>query len=357
MNTIILDNGITYEWVGKEILDSTVRESVCHNELLEDHKWYRELLDFTETLLINPEQKYSSRLANWWLSRVDEMGLKKQRNFVFGPKKWMSQVEFWEKFTMSYLMSEWAKNGMGLVGASDTIQAEIASINEQAKDLVEWYDITYAEEMVKTLTKGFEITSTDWAWSACARDGEALFSEKHKLKDGTTFSNLIKTSVDYTDVEDWKAKLQSAIDMLKTMKFDNGKKVRQPKWEAYKLFCSRLRETYWLEVINNNSNKAGIWTNAEKENTFSFQNNLVQVVAIDLLWDLDVDGNTIWNDDMWFVSNPTAIKKLKAFKDAQLYTPKIKTWENNETDEISTSIRAIIWTWHYDAEFAIVWAK
>lgn len=352
-----LDNWMTYENIGRETLDAHIVASVKQNELMEDHKMYQELLDFANVTLLNPDQKYSSRLPNGWLKKVAETGTKTQRSFTFGPKKWMSQVEYGEKFTISFLLNEWTKSWKNIDGAPDNIQAEALGIAGQVQDLIEWYDITYAEELVKTLAKGFEVTSSEGPWSACARDWFSLFYNAHELRDSTTFSNIIEGDVDYTDVNSGKAKLQDAIDKLKTMRFDNGKKIKQPKWEPYKLFCSRVRETYWLEVINNWSDKAWLWSNSAKENTFSFQNNLVQVVAIDLLWDLDVDWNVIGNDDMWFVSNPMAVRKLEAFKCAQLYPPRIKTWENDETDEVNTSIRAIIGTGHYDAEFAIVGCK
>lgn len=355
MDTITtLENGISYEWVGRELLDTTVSTSVGHNNLLEDHSSYRTLLDFTTVPMFNPDQKYSSRLPNGGLKKVTETWTKSSRSMSFGPKKGMSQVEYWEKFSISYLMNEWTKKSNTMNWAPEATQAELLSIAEQAKDLVLGYDITYAEEMVKILTKWFEVTTAEGPGSASARDGYALFHNAHKLKSDETFSNLVSWLVDFNDVTSWQAKLQEALNKLKTMKFDNGKKIKQPKWEPYKLFCSRLRETYWLEVINNGSSNAWTWANSNKVNTFTFKNNLVQVVALDLLGDLDVNGEVVWHDDMWFVSNPSAIRTLQAFKDAKLYEPRVKTWENNETDEVNTSIRAVIGTGHYDAEFAIV---
>lgn len=240
-----------------------------------------------------------------------------------------------------------------LKGASDGVQAELAESTEQAKDLVQGYDITYAEEMVKVLTKGFSVSAVEGPGSACARDGLSLFNASHELKDGTTFSNVV-TGAAYTDVATGATKLQAALNILKNIKLDNGKKMAQPKGEPYKLYCSRVKETFWLEVINNGSDKAGTGNNSAKENTFSFRNNLVQVVVIDLLGDVDADGNTIGTDEMFFVANPTAVRKMKALRCANLYEPLVKKWMNDETDEINTSIRAIVGAGHFDAEFAIV---
>ncbi len=49
----------------------------------------------------------------------------------------MSQREIGEKFTMSFLMSQWAKNSMNLEGAPMGIEAELIEVGEQAKDLVQ----------------------------------------------------------------------------------------------------------------------------------------------------------------------------------------------------------------------------
>lgn len=351
-----LDNWLTFEGSGYEVLDAYVVDTIKQNELMEDHKQYKSLLDYTDTTLLHPDQKFSSRTPNGWLKSITETGVKPQRDFTFWPKKGLSQREIWEKFTMSYLMTEWARKAKNLEWAPMPIEAELIDIWEQAKDLVQGYDITYAEEMVKVLTLGFSVTTAEGPGSACARDGLSLFNGSHLLKDGTTFSNLVTDTIDYSSVASGQTALQKALDLLKTMKFDNGKKIRQPKGEPYKLYCSRVRETYWLEVINNGSDKAGTGNNSAKENTFSFRNNLVQVVAVDLFGDTDADGNTIGTDNNWFLANPMAVKKMKALRCANLYSPRIKNFENDETDEINTSIRAIVGAGHYDAEFTIVWS-
>jgi hypothetical protein len=45
---------------------------------------------------------------------------------------------------------------------------------------------------------------------------------------------------------------------------------------------------------------------------------------------------------MFFVVNTEMVQKLQALRCANLYAPRIKTWENDETDEMNTSIRAIV---------------
>ena len=354
LNIETIDNWITFEGSGRVLFDSLVTETIKQNELMEDHKQYIGLLDYTDTTLLHPEQKFSSRTPNGWLKGIDETGIKPTRDFTFWPKKELNQREIGEKFTNSYLFTQWSRNAQNIKGAPDMIQAEFVNSGEQAKDLVVAYDITYAEEIVKVLAKGFSVSADKWPWSACARDGLSLFNASHLLKDWTTFSNINTTPINYSNVASGQAVLQDMLDKLKTMKFDNGKKIRQPKWEPYKLYCSRLRETYWLEVINNGSDKAGIGWNSAKENTFSFRNNLVQVVPLDLLGDTDANGDLIGTDNMIFLSNPMAVKKMKTLRCANLYSPRVKVWENEETEELNTSIRAIVWASHFDAEFSIV---
>jgi len=352
VDLITLDNGILYEGKWGEILDAYVSETIKQNELLEDHKQYKALLDYTDTTLLNPDQKFSSRTPNGGLKGITETGIKTNREFNFGPKKGLSQREIWEKFDMSYLMTQWAKKAQNLKGAPEGVQAELVQISDQARDLVQGYDITFAEEMVKNLTLGFSVTAAEGPGAASARDWLSLFNASHELKDGSTFTNVVSGAA-YTDVATGQAQLQVALDALKTMKFDNGKKIRQPKGEAYKLYCSRVKETFWLEVINEGSDKAGTGNNSAKKNTFSFKNNLVEVVVLDLLGDTDTDGNTIGTDSMFFVTNPKAVRDMKAFRSASLYSARVKTFENDETDVMSTSIRAIIWVGAYDAEFCV----
>ena len=349
-----LDNWISYEGKGWELLDAYVTETIKQNDLMEDHKQYKSILDFTDTTLLNADQKFSSRTPNGGLKDITEAGIKNQREFAFWPKKGLSQREIGDKFTMTYLFTQWARKAKNLKGAPESVQAELVLVKDQSQDLVQGYDITFAEELVGVPAKGFSVVSVwDGLTNACARDGLALFSAVHELKDWTTFSNIV-TGAAYTSIAVGQTQLQSALDALKTMKFDNGKKVEQVKWEAYKLYCSRVKETFWLSVINDGSDNSGVGTNSAQKNTFNFKNNLVEVVVLDLLWDTDSNGDAIGTDEMFFVANPKYIRKAKALRCANLYSPRIKTWENDETDEMNTSIRAIVGAGSFDLEFWMI---
>ena len=352
VDLVELDNWILFEGSGRETLDGLIIETIRQDNMMEDHKQYGALLDYTDSTLLNPDQKYSSRIPNKGLKWITETGIKPQRDFNFWPKKGISQREIWEKFSMSYLMSQWARKWQNLAGAPDGIQAELIDIAEQARDLVNAYDITYAEEKVKLYTLGFEITTAEWPWSACARDWEPLFSLIHELKNWDTFSNLVTWDA-YASIATGTAKLQEAIDLSKAIKFDNGKKVRKPK-EAYKFYVSRDKSVFWKQVLNDGSEFSGQWENANQKNQFNFKGNLVMLIELDLLWDDDVDGDVIGTNEMAFLTNPTYIKEGKAVRNAMLYQPRVKNFENDETDVMSTSIRAIIGVWHFDAEFGVI---
>lgn len=349
-----LDNGITFEGKGGELFDAYISKTINQSDLMDDHKSYKAKLGYTDTALLNPDQKFSSRLPNGGLKKITEKGLKNKRSLNFGPKKGLGQVEFGDEFSNTFLFSQWARTAQNLKGANDGIQAELATSGEQAKDLMTGYDITYAETMVKVPAYGFSVSAAEGYGSACARDGLSLFNDSHEyLDNGTTAtqSNIV-TGAAYTDVATGQGKLQDAIDLLKTMKFDNGKKVKQGK--MYTIFCSREKENFWLEVINNGSDKAGTGSNSAKENVFSFRNNLVKVEVLDLLGDSDSDGVTIGTNEMFFVANMEMVTKLQALRCANLYSPRVKTWENDETDELNTNIRAIVGADHFDLEFAMV---
>jgi hypothetical protein len=45
---------------------------------------------------------------------------------------------------------------------------------------------------------------------------------------------------------------------------------------------------------------------------------------------------------MVFLSNMKAVEDFRALRCAELYSPYMKTWVNDSTDEMNTSIRAIV---------------
>jgi len=361
MTDIRLENGFDYNGAaGSELLDANVIETMDQTDLLPDYKMYKALLDVTMVPIINPSQKYGAKYANGWLQKKEERGNKAERALNFWPKKWIYQEVFSEKFSMSEELTEWIRSSNTIAWAPEGIQAEYVSIAEQMQDLVEWYDITWADLLVRLYTKWFVMTASEGPGSPTAK-GVALFGT-HTLLNGETFSNLYGTTIDYdnateaTAIASGKTALQSMLNSLKWFTNDNGRKIRQTGWKGYNLYCSRIRETFWLQVLNDGSDQSGRGENSAEKNQFKFRNNNVNLKVIDTLWDLDeVTGENIGNNDMVFTTNPEYLRKQKAFKCYELYSPKIKNWMNEDTDEIFNSLKCSIWADHYYAEYWIIW--
>jgi hypothetical protein len=163
------------------------------------------------------------------------------------------------------------------------------------------------------------------------------------------------TGPSYTSIAVGATQLQSAIDKLKAMRDLNGKKIMAPS-VPHVLYCSRSREVFWRQVLNNDSPLSGLGV-SDQQNTFRFRGNMVKIEVVHLLGDNDYKGATIGGDDFWFVANPTYLSFAKALRTYRLYEPRIKTYENDATDEMMTSIRAVIGADAYAAELGIVGAQ
>lgn len=351
-DNVVLNNDITYEGSGRSTLDALIVESINRDDIMPEHKNYASMLEFTDTTLVSPDQKFGSKSAPKPLRDVTETGVKERVDFLFGPKKGVYQKEIAGEFSMSYLFSRWAKEANTVEGAPGNIQAELADVASQSRDLVMAYDMRYATELVKVITKGFTVSAAEGPGSATPK-GLSLFNASHTIAAGGTFSNLV-TGAAYTDIATGTAKLQSAIDLLKKVKDENGKKIKQAKGEAYKLYVSRVKEVFWKQVLNDNSQFSGQGTNANQLNQFNFKGNLVEIVVLDLLGDTDENGAAIGTDEMFFVSNPYYVRTAKALRTYRLYSPVVKTFQNQVTDEFNTSIRAVVGVDHYGAEYGIV---
>ena len=348
----VLDNGLTFEGSGRSTLDALIVESVKQADLMPNFKEVAETLCFTDTTLLNQDQKYSMIVPPTGLKSVTEMGLGNIENFKAWPKKGVYQREIKGEYLTSYLMSQWIKNGKNIAGAPDGIQAEAFNMAEQARYLVMAYDRTYAEEMAKVYAKGFSITAANWPGAATAK-GIAFFSASQPIGDtGVNQSNLV-TGASFTNIATGTTQLQAALDLHRKMKMDNGQKPMSTG-DAFRLVCSREREVFWRQVLNDGSNFSGQGSNANQLNQFNFKGNLVEITVLPLLGEPDADGVTIGTSDYWFVINVGAAKRLKALKQYRLYTPHMKTYEDNKTDVYVTSLRAVVGADAYGAELVVV---
>ena len=354
---VVLDNTITYEGSGFPTLDALIIKTINRDDLMEEYKQYTSLMDYTDTTLLNPFQTFSAKSAPKGLQNINETGIKPRVDFAFTPKKWIYQQEIAGEFSSSYLFTQWARNAQTIKGASDSIQAELADVASQTRDLVLAYDIRYAEEEVKLWANWFSVTAANGPGSATPKGNPLFYAYQPYGVPGTpitgTFSNIVTGAV-YTDIATGTAQLQNALNLIKQTKDENGKFIAEPKnW--YKLYTSKVRAVFWKQVLNDNSQYSGQGTNANQMNQFNFKGNIVELVILNLLGQPDsLTWANIGSADNAFLTNPDYLKKAQAFRTYRLYNPRVKSFENMETDELQTSIRAIVGVDHYGAELGIV---
>jgi hypothetical protein len=352
---IVLDNGLTFEGKAGTTLDSYILETIDFDNIMPDFKRYQAMLHYTDTPLLNPSQTFAAKSAPSGMEDVTETGLKKQADFKFKPKKGVYQQEVGRVFTISYYMTQWIRKVAKLQDAPGEVQAHLIDVAEQTRDLIMSFDIRKSEDLTKVLTKGFAVTTANGPGSATPKGNPLFYASQPYGVAGTsitgTFSNTVTGAV-YTDVATGTAQLQAALNLIKQTKDDNGKFIREPG--MYKLYVSRVRLVFWKQVLNNGSQFSGQGPNAMQENQFLFQGNKIEIVQLDSLGQPDYQGNLIGTSDMAFLMNPEYITQAKALRSYNLYAPKVKTYDNDETDEMSTSFRGVFGMDHYGAELGIV---
>lgn len=356
---LVLDNGLTFEGKAGTTLDSLILETIDFDNIMPDFKQYVSMLHYTETQTLNPSQTFAQKSAPTGMADVTETGIKKQMDFKFKPKKGIYQNEVGGVFTISYLMTQWIRKVAKLQDAPGEVQAHLIDVSEQTRDLILSYDIRKAEDLTKVLTKGFAVTAANGPGSATPKGNPLFYASQPYGVSGTaisgTFSNTVTGAV-YTNVATGTAQLQAALDLIKATKDDNGKFIREPK--SYELLVSRTRLNFWMQVLNEGSDGinsySGQGTNANQANQFQFKGNTVRVIQLDMLGQPDYNGVTIGTADQAFLMNPEYIMQAKALRTYNVYAPKVKTYDNDETDEMSTSFRGIFGMDHYGAEIGLV---
>lgn len=342
----LVNSTITFEGAGRELLDATVTKTIDTIDSLPEHNQYAKKLGFSDISLVSPDQKFGKLARGGGLRPITETGKRNLRSVTGLPRKSVYQREFGDEFRMSYMFTQWMKNSKTVKGSSDSIQAELVSIPKQIQDLMTAYDIVRAEEIVKVLAKGFSVSSSEGPGAGTARGGLPLFSASH-----VTGSNLVSGAV-YTNVTTGVNQLQASLDKMKTMKDENGKKIKQPK--VYTLAVSRERKTFWSQVLNYKAPSSAIGTNQGVMNQFNFDGNMVELTDIDLLGDTGSDGAVIGNTDNAFLLNLEYLNTNESFVTYTLYTPHLKTFEDQDTDELVTGIRAAVGVDHVYAELGCV---
>lgn len=338
---------VTYQGSGFPTLDGTIIETFNRDDVMPEHKQYMSIMDYSDTTLLNPSQTFAAKAAPTGMGNVLETGLAENADMIFTPKKGVYQVEIARKYSRSFLFTKWARQAKTLQGAPDSIQAELLDVASETRDLALAYDTRYAEEMVKLWTLGFAVTTASGPGSATPK-GKALFdTHTYGVTGGLisgTFLNYTNGAITFTssaaDILAGTTRLQALINQLKTARDENGKYVKQAG--PYKVYCSRVNEVFWKQVLNNESKFSGQGTNAMQENQFLFAGNIVQLVVLDLLGQPGYDGVNIGTTAMIFVTNSGALKQSKSMKTYKLYPLTITSWDNMDTDVLNTKARAAI---------------
>lgn len=338
---------ITFNGGGNELFNALVTDSIDQIDLERKGKEVKAMLGFTDTIPLSVNEVYSS--TNWVnsLPEINENGTKEEMELSVWPKKGYEIKEYGGKITSSYLFNQWLKTAKTLNGASSDLQAEFVSKGNQTRDLLISADMGMAEEAIKVLAKGFSITAAYWPWSATPK-GKALFASNHTVyKTGGTFSNLETGALTSTN-------LKTAIAKHIAIRLENGKKAKQPRTEGYTLFVAPEGEMNAREILNNGSKFWATGSNGSLENVFMFEWSRVKLEVIDGLGDPDSNGVAIGTSAMWFLVNMPLLRQMKALKCIRLYSPVVKAYVNNETDQSIVDIRNGFTCDHYGAEYCIV---
>ena len=354
---VILAGGlVTYAGSGFPTLDSTIIETMNRDDVMPDHKQYMSIMGYKETNLVSKDQSFAAKSAPTGMKNMLDAGTTELKDMIFTPKKGIYQQPMGAKYQRSDLFTEWARHSRTIEGANGTIQAELLDTASNMRELALAYDIRWAEDLVKVWANGFSITAAQGPGSATPK-GKALF-DTHTYGVGAlagTFTNYTNGALTFTssstDILAGTTRLQTLINQLKQAKDENGKYVRQGG--LYKLFCSRVNEVFWRQVLNNESKFSGQGTNAMQENQFLFGGNRVELVVLDILGQPDVYGNAIGTTAMIFVTNASVIAQAEAFRAFRLHPLKLRSWENMETAVLTTEGRGVIGCDHFGAELYI----
>lgn len=350
-----LENGLSFEGTYPEgIFESTIVETIDQEDLVNKSKEVSKLLGFTDTTLLWPDQKFSTKVPGLSLKEVGEKGKAPERKFWYGPNKWVYQKIYSEKVTSTDLFLDWARTANTIKGAPMGVQAEMIDIAGQTKDLVEGSDRTEAEVMTKVLTLWETATAANGPASLTPK-GKALFATDHTVEEtGGTFSN-IKTGA-FTDTATRTTILKEAIDQIRGFRFDNGQKVLGVSGNAMPFYLIVPTEQMgsWMEVLNNYSEMSGQGANSKQENYFLFEGFKVMLKELPLLGDYDADGIQIGNTTACYLLNPNYLMKSKALRHYSLSDKKVKVFEENDPEAMVTIVRNKFGADHYGAEYWIV---
>ena len=345
--TITTFDEITFNWGGSELMDPMITKIVDQINLERKGAKVKEALCFVDTRPLSSKETYSSVNGVNELPDILENGTKEEIEVSVGPEKGYKIKEFGGKITSSYLFGEWLKKSQTLKGASDDLRGQFVEQAKKAKKLMQSADKGMEYECTKVYTLGFDITNAYGPGSATPKL-QPLFSTSHSIfATGWVFSNVVTGALS-------NLTLKEAIQLHIDIRLENGDRVEQPRTEGYTLKVSADNEMAAREILNNGSKFGATGFNAAVENVFMFEGSRVKLEIMEKLGSYDKNGNMIWTKDMWFLVNKPALKMAEALKFIRLYSPIVKQYMNNETDQSIVDIRNGFAVDHYGAEYFIV---
>lgn len=364
---VFFNNGITIASGGNKLLNGLMTALVNETDLQAEYGWYKKDLMFHEQKALSLDETFSGIAWPLEIDKITENGVKPEWTRTKLPNKWFEIVEYGEKLTTSFLMYQWIQKSRSIKGASNDVKKEWKNIAKNAKYLIEGAMMRMSIEMTKVLTEWFGTPATTHGPGSPTPKGNPLFSIQHTSRNGAlTWRNMgtgseLNKALAVTGGDDT---VQNALDVLKTVvRLENGYKVGRPKgWQAYELLVSSTNYPIAWEILNLKqkgqlSKYSGQGSNSEQTNIFTFDGNKIHLKELEMLWDLDKNGDAIGTEDMWFLRNPRYVQKSKCFKMIKLYEPRIKNYASDDTDAQVVDIRIGFAVDHYGAECGIFWSK
>lgn len=348
MSNIIFNTGANFA-EGRDILNPVIQEIINQNQAQVGLEDQMTKLGFVMGDALTPDGEITGMVGPEPLRLMDEDGLAALVTIQQGWTKKYQLQEYGLKHKCTKIFSKWIEQGAQMNGADSSVLIELNKFKEAIERLVQGAILTRNEVMTKVFANGFSVTAAYGPGSA-AGDGQPLFSASHIVKKtGATFSNLCTGALSATTLE-------SSIQQYKTAVYTmNGYRVKTP--DVFVLMVPRALETTARKILNTPGSQSGIYsgtgTNANQLNVFSFQGSMVEIVVLDMLGELDADGNKIGGanaDAMWFLANREYNLKYKAFRVFQLWDKDVNMWKEDETDSIYTKITSYFTADHYNFE-------
>lgn len=350
-NDTVFSNGIYVDAGVSDILDTALIEITTDADVQETLVNYQNLksdLGFVQTPFISKDQKFGNKVGPTELDRVNEGENKKMKTLAFWPKKGFEIKEWANKIAIGYLSYEYLKRSKTLQGASDTVKQEFADLAEQTKELTMSDMLTKQYEMVKIFTMG-NVETESYGPGSPTPHWEPLFSTTHPYSNGaSTFSNYTTNSLTDTN-------LQTGLTALKTgVRAQNGKFIAGGE---FTLVVGKVNAVNARNILQTTGNTVGIYagvgTTTTRDtvlNTFSYKGNIVRLLEIDFLGEPLNGGLTLGNQYNWFLLNTKAIRSQKCLRAFELYPTKLKSYVNDDNDDMYVSIRSSFAVDHYGLE-------